>query len=83
MKTLEELQDFCEGYLDGLLACNARVFGIDDWVLWGGYDINFAGADYSTHVKNDNDLRVDAYKADWTDDIGEPVHSFTITGKSK
>ena len=83
MKTLNELRAFCEGYLEGLMACNTRVFDIDDWVIWGGYDINFAGADYSVHAKTDNALRVDAYKAGWTDSIGDPIHSFDITGESK
>jgi hypothetical protein len=83
MKTLNELRAFCEGYLDGLMACNATVPAIDDWVVWGEYDINFAGADYSSHAKNDNDLRVDAYKAGWTDSIGDPLHSFTIYGETK
>lgn len=83
MKTLNELRAFCEGYLEGLLAGNARVADIDDWVVWYEYDINFAGADYSGHAKNDNDLHVDAYKAGWTESIGDPVHSFTIKGESK
>jgi hypothetical protein len=78
MKTLEELRAFSEGYLQGLWACNASVQGIDDWVVWDEYDINFAGADYTGHAKNDNDLHVDAYKAGWTDSIGEPLYSFTI-----
>ena len=48
MKTLEELKAFCEGYL----ACyfgsvDMDVGGVDDWVVWGGYDINLAGV--STH----------------------------------
>jgi hypothetical protein len=77
-KTLEELRAFSEGYLQGLWACNASVQGIDDWVVWDEYDINFAGADYTGHAKNDNDLHVDAYKAGWTDSIGEPLYSFTI-----
>ena len=87
MKTLNELRAFCEGYAQGL--ANDRAFygttmqGTDDWVVWGEYDINFAGADYSSHAKNDNDLRVDAYKAGWTDSIGDPLHSFTIYGETK
>ena len=87
MKTLNELRAFCEGYRQALFDlipfCNDSLANADEWVIWGGYDINFAGADYSVHAKNDNDLRVDAYKAGWTDSIGEPVHSFTIKGESK
>ena len=87
MKTREELQAFCEGYAQGLT--NERAFygtplsGCDDWVVWGGYDINFAGAEYSSLIKDDGSLRVDAYKAGWKDAIGEPIHSFTIEGESK
>jgi hypothetical protein len=90
MKTLQELRAFCEGYRLAML--NERDFygntlkSADDWVVWGEYDINFAGADYTGHAKNDNDLHVDAYKAGWTDSIGEPLHSFTIfttEGESK
>ena len=78
MKTLQELRAFCEGYLEGLLALHATVPTLDDWVVWGEYDINFAGADYSGHAKNENSLHVDAYRAGWTDSIGEPLHSFTL-----
>ena len=85
MKTLNELRAFCEGYrlkafyADGIeTMCNT-----DDWVVWGGYDINFAGYEYSGHAKSHVDLHCDAYKAGWTDSIGEPVHSFTIFGESK
>jgi len=85
MKTLEELKAFCEGYTQGLV--NDRAFygtplsGCDDWVIWGGYDINFAGSAYSQHA-DDNELRCDAYKAGWVDNIGEPIHSFTIKGEA-
>lgn len=83
MKTLEELKAFCEGYL----ACyfgsvDMDVGGADDWVVWGGYDINLAGAEYSQHAEDD-ELRCDAYKAGWVDNIGEPIHSFTVKGESK
>ena len=78
MKTLEELRAFAQGYLEGALACNAILSGFDDWVIWGGYDINFAGADY-TDVATDKTLHVDAYKAGWVNDIGAPLHIFTIT----
>ena len=82
MTTLEELKAFCEGYAYGLSADRAfygtTLKGVDDWVVWGGYDINFAGSDYSSYAQTDTDLRVDAYKAGWTDSIGEPIHSFNI-----
>lgn len=81
MKTLNELRAFCEGYYRGMP--DEEKYNADDWVIWGGYDINFAGADYSVHAKTDNALRVDAYKAGWTDSIGDPIHSFDIIGESK
>jgi len=78
MKTREELQTFCEGYLYGLLAYADDTQEEDGWAIWGGYDINFSGADYSSHVQSKPALRVDAYKAGWTKNIGDPIHSFTI-----
>lgn len=76
MKTYEELMAFCEGYARGLH--DVDKYNADDWIVWGGYDINFAGAMYSAYAKTDTDLRVNAYKAGWTDTIGDPLHSFTI-----
>jgi hypothetical protein len=82
MKNHLLLHAFCEGYRLAMLAkcdhTNDTLASTDDFVGWGGYDINFAGADHSGHAKNDNDLHVDAYKAGWTDTIGDPVYSFTI-----
>ena len=84
MKTLEELRAFAQGYLEGALACNATLNGFDDWVIWGGYDINFVGQDYTSEGLDDKTLHVDAYKAGWVDNIGDPLHIFTITeGESK
>ena len=76
MKTLNELRAFCEGYR--FAAPYAPYLpGIDDWIVWGGYDIKFAGAEYSSYA-TDTNLRVDAYKAGWTGSIGDPIHSFTV-----
>jgi hypothetical protein len=50
--------------------------------VWGEYDINFAGSEYSYHAKKGGDLHVDAYKAGWVDTPGEPIHSFTIYGET-
>ena len=83
MRNYHEMTAFCQGYLEGALACNATLSDWDDWVIWGGYDINFAGVDYSSLAETDKGLRVDAYKAGWVDNIGEPIHSFTIKGESK
>lgn len=81
MKTLEQLRALAEGYHAGI-----KSFGdlpcTDDWVIWGGYDINFAGADYSDSVQPEG-LSVNAYKAGWTDNIGEPLHTFTVYGEIK
>lgn len=80
MRTLTELRAFCEGYHQGLP--DEDKCGADDWVVWGGYDINFAGYEYSGHAMSPVDLHVDAYKAGWTDSIGDPLHSFTIQGET-
>jgi hypothetical protein len=84
MKTPEELESynkiytFAEGYGKCLLASHVTLKGIDDWVVWNGYDINLAGSDYSSYAENDHQLRVDAYKAGWTDSIGDPIYSITV-----
>jgi len=83
MRNYHEMTAFCQGYLEGALACNATLSDWDDWVIWGGYDINFAGIEYSSLAETDKGLRVDAYNAQWVDNIGEPIHSFTIKGESK
>ncbi len=87
MRTMEELYAFAEGYQRALQAerefMSADVSAMDDWVVWGGYDINFAGRDYSTNVSKPFALAVDAYRAGWKDDIGNPLYSFIIEGESK
>jgi len=83
MRTLEELKAFCEGYLAcQFLNIDMDVSQLDDWAIWGGYDINFAGSAYS-QLADDGELRCDAYKAGWSDNIGDPVHSFTVNLKVK
>jgi hypothetical protein len=86
MKTLNELRAFCEGYRLGLITDRAfygtTLAGVEDWVVWGGYDINLSGSEVSGHAKEETDLHVDAYPADWVDNLPEPIHSFTI-GESK
>jgi hypothetical protein len=87
MKTLNELRAFCEGYRLALIVernfHSETLASADDWVVWDEYDINFAGADYSSHAKTNSTLRVDVYKAGWTDSIGEPIHSFTVWGETE
>ena len=90
MKTLVELRAFCEGYTKALVNDRAiygnssldTLAGCDDWIVWGEYDINFAGSECSYHAKRGGDLHVDAYKAGWVDTPGEPIHSFTIYGET-
>ena len=82
MKPLNELRAFCEGYRLGLT--NDRAFygatlaGLDDWIVWGGYDINLIGSEYSSNAQEENDLHIAAYPANWVDNLPEPIHSFTI-----
>lgn len=76
MKTLEELRAFCEGFVQALTARDIYLDDYDEWIVWGGYDINFAGADYTDIVQSGNELRVDAYQDKWI----APVHSFTVEG---
>jgi hypothetical protein len=80
MKTIEELKAFCEGFARNLSA--EDVACADYWVIWGGYDINFVGADFSDRVK-EGEMLCDAYRAGWVDDIGAPVHTFIVKGESK
>ena len=82
MKSLNELRAFCEGYRLGLT--NDRAFygatlaGLDDWIVWGGYDINLIGSEYSSNAQEENDLHIAAYPANWVDNLPDPIHSFTI-----
>lgn len=79
MRTIEELKAFCEGYIDGLLACNADHHDWDDWVVWGGYDINFVGQAYTSEELGDAALLVVAYPAGWEGELPDHLHSFTVT----
>jgi hypothetical protein len=74
MKTLAELKTFCEGYLKG----NDEPDITDDWVVWGGYDINFCGKEYAQGVGS-NQLQVDAYPQRWAMQLPAPIHSFIIS----
>lgn len=74
MKTREELLAFCQGYLFGSDGDPAT----DDWVVWGGYDINFTGTEYSGEDMADHDLAVNVYPAGWEGELPEPVHKFIV-----
>lgn len=83
MKPDEKLIAFCEGYLSGLLACNADLYDWDDWVLWDAYDINFIGQDYTSTDLGEKDLLVVVYPAGWEGDLPDHLHSFVVKGESK
>jgi hypothetical protein len=86
MKTNEELIAFCEGYLEGLLACNADLYDWDDWVLWGEYDIQFNGPYLDEGAPDERSLVCDVYKAGYDNLTERPMHRFVVTspkGESK
>lgn len=87
MKPIEELKSFCQGYLEGLLATNAHIDDWDDWVLWGGYDIQFNGSHWDDLATDDGKTLVcDVYEAEWVVLPSQPIHRFTVTtttGESK
>lgn len=79
MKTLEELRSFADGYRRALLTCNASLPDVEDWLLWGGYDINFTGAYLiGEDLLGPFDLRVTAYPGGWRQCLPDPLHSFDV-----
>ena len=91
MKTLDELKAFCEGYKRALVSDGTSftrsptfssdgtsITSTDDWVIWGGYDFNIAGADYVGPDITPKQLKVNAYQANWKGNLPEPIHSFTL-----
>ena len=87
MKTLQELTAMCEGYLEGLLARNTDLYDWDDWVLWGGYDIQFNGPYLDELAPDDKrSLVCDVYEAGWDVLPWQPMYRFVVTstkGESK
>ena len=86
MKSKEELVAMCEGYLEGLLACNADLYDWDDWVLWGGYDIQFNGPYLDEGAPDKRSLVCDVYRAGYDSLPSQPMHRFVVTspeGESK
>ena len=77
MRTFEELKAFAEGYREATKANGGLIEHADDWIVWGGYDINFAGREYAGFTYND-DLRVNAYPAGWDGNLPDPIHTFTV-----
>ena len=87
MKTREELQAFCEGYVQGLT--DERAFygtplsGCDDWVIWGGYDINFVGQDYTSEALGDAALLAVVSPAGWEGNLPDHLYTFTVTSTNQ
>ena len=77
MKTLKKLRAFCEGYRAGVLADKEDIAGTDDWLIWGGYDINIVGAEHFADVCS-QDLAVIAYPEGWAGNLPEPLHKFIV-----
>lgn len=74
---------FCEGYLDGVLACNADLYEWDDWVIWGEYDINFVGEGYTDEGVGKKELLAVVYPKDWKGELPDHLDSFVVKGESK
>ena len=87
MRSKEELIAMCEGYLEGLLVCKAHLYDWDDWVLWGGYDIQFNGPYLDDLAPDDKrSLVCDVYEAGWDVLPWQPMYRFVVTsteGESK
>lgn len=69
---------FCEGYLDGVLACNANLYEWDDWVIWGEYDMNFVGQGYTGEEVGAKELLVVVYPKDWKGALPDHLDSFVV-----
>lgn len=73
MKTLDELRAFAEGFRFGV----ADLGPVDDWIVWGGYDINIIGCAYAPDI-SDEDLKVVAYPAGWEGNLPDAIHVFIV-----
>jgi hypothetical protein len=80
---IEKLKAFADGYARAVASYDDTPH-TDDWVVWGGYDINFVGSRYCESV-NETDLHVFAYPEGWTGNLPNPIHIFTVVtqGESK
>ena len=78
--TKTQLRAFCKTYLAQALQRDTDVSGVDDWVQWGGYDLNFSGAYYDIRLPEDNTtaLYVDVYPDDWRDALPAPLFGFAV-----
>ena len=79
MKTLEQLKDFCQGFVDGYVSAEGTTFDCDDWVIWDKFDINFTGNSYAEGI-GDSDLHVSVYPKDW-EELPSPLFDFVVKGK--
>lgn len=75
--TFKELKAFCEGYvLSYFNNVDMDTGEIDDWVKWGGYDINICGANFAD--VGDDDCLVLAYPEYWEKTLPDPIHKFSL-----
>jgi hypothetical protein len=85
--TDEKLKAFCEGYIQGIT--NERQFygvtlaSFDDWVIWGEYDINFVGKEYTGENLGDYDVLAVVYPKAWKEVLPDHLDSFVVKGESK
>lgn len=73
MKTLEQLKDFAAGYRAATYdpACT------DEWLEWGGYDLNICGSEHIGGL-SEHDLIVYAFPEGWRETLPEPIHTFIV-----
>lgn len=78
MTEQEKLEIFCQGYLEGVLASVTDADCVDDWVLWGGYDINLTGRDYDQGAQDERELACSVYMEGWEVLPSTPMFRFTV-----
>lgn len=76
-KTFEELQAFAEGYQRARLTTEITLADVEDWVEWGGFDVNLTGS-YLIDGLGDYDLHVSAYPAGWREVLPSVIYSFIV-----
>ena len=78
MSMYDDVKSFCQGYLEGALACNADLTAWDDWVVWGGFDIQFSGPEIDALASTPMSLACDVYEAGWLSLPDEPLYRFVV-----
>jgi len=77
--TYQDIVAFCETYKANALRKSEDLSGIDDWVRWGGYEINLFGSYYSLRIEGkDAALSVSVYPSGWTDNLPESLYEFDL-----